>query len=124
MAILREASRLDRHLQLMQRSSPKPKPTTLATVPVGYADGFDRRLSSSGYMLVCGRKAPVVGRVCMDHTMLDVGHIPDVKIEDEVVIFGRQGNSSISVDEIAAVLKTINYEVVSTISDRVPRVYV
>jgi len=99
------------------------KPTTLATVPVGYADGFNRLLSSCGYMIVCGRKAPVVGRVCMDLTVLDVGHIPDVRLEDEAVIFGKQGDSAITVDEIATTLKTINYEVVSTITDRVPRLY-
>ncbi len=99
------------------------KATTIATIPAGYADGLNRLLSSQGHMLVSGSKAPVVGRVCMDLTMLDVGHIPDVQIEDEVVIFGRQGNSSLTVDEIASALKTINYEVVSTITDRVPRVY-
>jgi alanine racemase len=99
------------------------RPTTIATIPVGYADGFSRLLSSRGRMLVCGRKAPVVGRVCMDFTMLDVGDIPDVSLEDEVVIFGRQGDSTITVDELAAALHTINYEIVSTITDRVPRIY-
>ncbi|MCP4345082.1 MAG: alanine racemase [Desulfobacterales bacterium] len=100
------------------------KPTTIATIPAGYADGLNRMLSSRGHMLVCGSKAPVVGRVCMDLTMLDVGHIPDVHIEDEVVIFGSQGNSSLTVDEIASALNTINYEIVSTITDRVPRLYI
>jgi alanine racemase len=99
------------------------KQTVLATIPIGYADGYNRHLSSRGWMLVRGRKAPVVGRVCMDLTILDVGHIPDVRLEDEVVLFGRQGDSAIHVDEIAATLETINYEVVSTISDRVPRWY-
>ncbi len=100
-----------------------PKSTTVATVPVGYADGYNRRLSSRGQMLVGGQRAPVVGRICMDLTMLDVGHIPDVRLEDEVVIFGKQGNLTITVDEIAAILETINYEVVSTVTDRVPRFY-
>ncbi len=99
------------------------KPTTLATVPVGYADGFNRLLSSCGHMLVCGQRSPVVGRVCMDMTVLDVGNIQDVLLEDEVVIFGKQGDESITVDEIASTLKTINYEIVSTITDRVPRIY-
>ncbi len=99
------------------------KPTTIATVSIGYADGFNRLLSSRGYMLVRGHKAPVVGRVCMDLTMLDVGDIPDVELEEEVVVFGKQGSSSITVDEIASNLNTINYEVVSTITDRVPRLY-
>ena len=100
-----------------------PKPTTIASIPVGYADGFNRLLSSRGHMLVRGHRARVVGRVCMDQTMLDVGHIPDVNLEDEVVIFGRQEDESITVDEIAASLKTINYEIVSTLTARVPIIY-
>ena len=99
------------------------KSTTIATVPVGYADGFNRLLSSRGHMLVCGQRAPIVGRVCMDMTMLDVGDIPEVSHGDKVIIFGRQGSESITVDEIASTLKTINYEIVSTITDRVPRIY-
>ena len=99
------------------------KATTIATVPIGYADGFNRLLSSRGDMLVCGRKAPIIGRVCMDMTMLDVGDIPEVSLEDEVVIFGKQGNASITVDEIASSINTINYEIISTIADRVPRIY-
>ncbi|UCF85707.1 MAG: alanine racemase, partial [Desulfobacteraceae bacterium] len=99
------------------------KPTTIATVPVGYADGLNRLLSSRGHMLVCGRRVPIAGRVCMDLTMLDVGNIPQVNIEDEVVIFGRQGDASITVDEIASTLNTINYEIVTTVTARVPRVH-
>ncbi len=100
------------------------QPTVIATVPIGYADGFSRALSSRGHMLVAGRRAPIVGRVCMDLTMLDVGHIPNVSPEAEVVIMGKQGRESISADEIAALLNTINYEIVSTILSRVPRLYV
>ncbi len=99
------------------------KLTTIASIPVGYADGFNRLLSSRGHMLVRGRRAPIVGRVCMDQTMLDVGHIPDVNLEDEVVIFGTQGYESITVDEIAASLNTINYEIVSALTARVPVIY-
>ena len=99
-------------------------PTTIATVPVGYADGYNRMLSSRGHMLVHGKKVPIVGRVCMDLTMLDVGKLSNVNIEDEVVIFGQQGNASITADEIASRLNTINYEIVSTITARVPRVYI
>jgi len=100
------------------------KPTTIATVSIGYADGLNRLLSSKGRMLVCGgQSAPIVGRVCMDMTMLDVGEIPEVVMEQEVVVFGKQGNASISVDEIASTINTINYEVVSTIMERVPRIY-
>ena len=100
-----------------------PKPTTIASIPVGYADGFNRLLSSRGHMLVRGRRAPIVGRVCMDQTMLDVGHIPDVKLEDEVVIFGKQKDESITADEIASTLNTINYEIVSALTARVPIIY-
>lgn len=99
------------------------KPTTIATIPIGYGDGFSRLMSSNGDMLVHGQRAPIIGRVCMDLTMIDVGHIPEVEIGDEVVIFGRQGSASISADEIARFTDTINYEVVTRISDRVPRVY-
>jgi alanine racemase len=100
------------------------KPTTIATIPVGYGDGLSRLMSSNGHMLVNGQRAPIIGRVCMDLTMLDVGHIPEAKIEDEVVVFGKQGNTSISADEIAERTGTINYEVVTRISNRVLRVYV
>ena len=99
------------------------KPTTIASVPVGYADGFSWLLSSRGHMLVGGRRAPIVGRVCMDTTMLDVGHVPGIDLEDEVVIFGRQQDASITADEIAASLDTINYEIVSSLTARIPRVY-
>jgi alanine racemase len=100
-----------------------PTATTIATIPIGYADGLNRLLSSNGQMLVHGQRAPIIGRVCMDLTMLDVGHIDNVRMGDEVVIFGQQGSGSITVDEIASALNTINYEIVSTITARVPRVY-
>jgi alanine racemase len=93
-------------------------------VPIGYAEGYNRLLSSRGHMLVRGRRAPVVGRVCMDLTVLDVGAIEGVRVEDEVVVFGRQEKEQITADEIAAALNTINYEVVTAVTDRVLRVYV
>jgi alanine racemase len=99
------------------------KPTTIATIPIGYADGLNRLLSSSGQMLVHGQRAPIIGRVCMDLTMLDVGHIDNVQLGDEVVILGQQGDEAITADEIASALNTINYEIVSSITARVPRVY-
>jgi alanine racemase len=99
------------------------KPTIIATVPVGYADGLSRLLSSCGHMLVHGQRVPIVGRVCMDLTMLDVGELKEVGIEDEVVVFGQQENESITADELAATLNTINYEIVTSITARVPRVY-
>jgi alanine racemase len=100
------------------------QPTTIATVPIGYADGLNRLLSSSGQMLVGGRRVPIVGRVCMDLTMLDVGDAKNVQMGDEVVVFGQQGNVTLSVDEMAATLNTINYEIVTGISARVSRIYI
>ena len=101
-----------------------PGPTRIATIPIGYADGYDRVLSSTGHMLVRGSRAPIIGRVCMDLTMIDVGHVPDARVEDEVVILGSQGGETISADEIAQRVGTINYEIVSSLTARVPKVYV
>jgi alanine racemase len=100
-----------------------PAPTLVATVPVGYADGYSRLLSNRGHMLVRGMKAPVVGRVCMDLTMLDVGHIPGVSPGDEVMVFGKQGDMPLSADDLADLAGTISYEIVTSISDRIPREY-
>ncbi len=96
----------------------------IATVPIGYADGYTRLMSNKGRMLVNGEFAPVVGRICMDQCMIDVTDLQkDVHVGDEVVIFGSQGGASISVDEIAAEVGTINYELVCIIGKRIPRVY-
>ena len=97
--------------------------TKIAIIPVGYADGYPRLLSSNGFMLVRGKRAPIAGRVCMDQTMIDVGHVPMVRPGDEVVLIGRQGEEEISADEIASNAGTINYEIVSLLSTRLPRVY-
>lgn len=99
------------------------KPTTLATVAVGYADGLNRALSSRGQMLAGGRRAPIVGRICMDLTLLDVGEVPGVSVGDEVVILGRQKEQVLTAEDLATTLDTINYEIVTSISGRVPRVY-
>lgn len=101
-----------------------PKPTRIATVPIGYADGYDRMLSSKGEMLVKGYRAPIIGRVCMDLTMIDIGQIPEVSLEDEVVILGTQGDETISADDIAEMVGTINYEVVSSLTLRVPKLHI
>ena len=98
-------------------------PTVIATVPIGYADGLNRALSSCGHMLVGGQRAPIVGRVCMDQTMLDVGHIQGVGFDDEVVVFGKQGEETISVEEVASHINSINYEIVCAITNRVTRQY-
>jgi len=95
----------------------------VATIPIGYADGYNRRLSNCGHALVRGIRVPVIGRVCMDQAMLDVTDIPGVSIGDEVVLYGRQGNQEIAMEEIESILGTISYEIVCSISKRVPRVY-
>jgi alanine racemase len=100
-----------------------PAPTVIGTVAAGYADGIQRRLSNRGEMLVQGRRAPIVGRVCMDLIMLDLGPTSTAAAGDEVVIIGRQGEAVISADEIATRLDTINYEIVFTNATRVPRLY-
>jgi alanine racemase len=97
-------------------------PARIAVIPVGYADGFRRTPHDWGDVLVKGQRASVVGRVCMDQTMIDVTHIPDVRQGDEVVLIGEQGGDRITVGEVAERLGTINYEVVSEILARVPRV--
>ncbi len=97
--------------------------TVIATIPVGYADGYSRRLSSKGEVLVRGRRAPVAGRVCMDQCMIDVGDVPGVAPGDEVILFGRQGDVTLPVEEVAGWMGTINYEVVCLVGARVPRIY-
>ena len=94
----------------------------IAVIPVGYADGFRRAPQNWGEVLVGGQRAPLVGRVSMDMTMINVTNIPGVRIGDEVVLIGRQGDEAISADAVARQLGTISYEVVSTILARVPRV--
>ncbi len=100
------------------------KESVIATVPVGYADGYIRRMQKGGRVIVNGHYAPIVGRVCMDQFMIDVTDIPDVKPGDDVILMGSDGNISITADEIAKVLDTINYEVVCMIGKRVPREYI
>ncbi|MBP7175038.1 MAG: alanine racemase [Thermoclostridium sp.] len=96
----------------------------IATIPIGYADGYSRLLSNTGRVLIHGEYAPVLGRVCMDQCMVDVTDIPTpVTTGDEAVLFGKQGNREITVDEVAALSQTVNYEVVCLIGKRVPRVY-
>ncbi len=99
------------------------KPTTIATLPIGYADGYGRILSNKAKTLVRGQTAPVVGKVTMDQIMIDVGHIEGVKLGDEVVLIGRQGGNEIRCEELARLAGTIPYEIVCSISNRVPRIY-
>lgn len=98
--------------------------TKIATIPIGYADGYARKMSNKGRVLIRGQYANVVGRICMDQFMVDVSHIKDVAIGDEVVVFGKQGENTIPIEELAQITETINYEVMCMIGKRVPRIYV
>jgi len=95
----------------------------IATLPIGYADGYSRHLSNHGEVLIRGRRAPVVGKVCMDFTMVDVTGIPHVSEGDEVILMGRQGKDQITPEEIAEKVNSISYEVLCSIGKRVPRIY-
>jgi alanine racemase len=97
--------------------------THVATVPIGYADGYARSMSNTAYMLVCGQPAPVIGRVCMDQCLLDVTAIDGVCVDTEVTVFGRDGEMLLPIEQIAEWASTINYEVICRISRRVPRRY-
>ena len=99
------------------------RPTRVATIPVGYADGYRRNLSGKFYVLIRGKKAPILGRICMDQMMVDVTEIPEAQQNDPVVLVGRSGEARITVEEIAAQGDSFNYEFVCGISRRVPRVY-
>ncbi len=96
----------------------------IATLPFGYADGYPRILSNKGEVLYKGRRAKIVGRVTMDQVMIDLTKFKEAKVGDDVIIMGRDGNEEITADEIAKKCKTINYEIVTRIGKRVPRVYI
>ncbi len=97
--------------------------TKIATISIGYADGYPRALSNKGRVLIHGQSAPIIGRVCMDQIMVDVTHIPDVKVEDVVTLVGPDGDEYISVEEAAELSGSFNYEFICDISKRVPRIY-
>ena len=99
------------------------RPMTVATVPVGYADGYRRSLSGKFSVLIRGQRAPILGRICMDQMIVDVSHIPGVGLNDQVVLVGRDGNEEITVEQIAAAADSFNYEFICGISRRVPRFY-
>ena len=100
------------------------RPTRLATVPVGYADGYPRQLSGKAHVLIGGRPAPICGRVCMDQMMVDVTDIPGVKRGDRVVLLGRDGENEITVDMLGELSGRFPYEFVCCINKRVPRIYI
>jgi alanine racemase len=99
------------------------RPTTLAAIPVGYADGYSRHLSNQGEVLVRGARATVAGTVCMDWTLIDVSHIPGVAVGDQVTLLGRDNGSVVTADEWAQKVGSISYEVFCQVSKRVPRIY-
>lgn len=99
------------------------KKTKIATIPVGYGDGYARGLSNKGYVLIHGKKAPICGRVCMDQFMVDVTEIEDVKPLDEVTLLGRDGDENITMEELGNLSGRFNYEFACLITDRVPRIY-
>lgn len=95
--------------------------TKMAILPVGYYDGYNRMLSNNGYVLINGKRAPIRGRVCMNISMVDVSHIPEAKVEDEVVLLGKQGEEEVNASQLATWLQTINYEVVTHINEKIRR---
>lgn len=103
------------------RSFKTKKESKIATIPIGYADGFRRSLSNNGYVIIRGKKVPIVGKVCMDSFMADVTELEVVEVGDDVWIWD---NDQITLDEVANRCDTINYEMISTISARVPRKFI
>jgi alanine racemase len=99
------------------------RPTTVALLPIGFGDGYSRRLSNKGLVLIRGKRAPIVGRVCMDQAIVDVSAIPDVQLDDEVVLFGRQNGEEITTYEVGSLMDSNFAVVITAIAARVPRVY-
>jgi len=97
--------------------------TRVATLPVGYADGYPRALSNRGHVIIHGQYAPILGRICMDMCMVDVTDIPDVHMEDEVILLGEDGSCRVTMEEIGAMSASFNYETACRVSQRVPRLY-
>ncbi len=106
------------------RSHRVTRPGIIATLPIGYADGYDRKLSNRSHVLIGGTEAPVLGRICMNMCMVDISHIKGVSMEDEVVLLGRQGDKVITADDLAELVGTINYEITTKISPLLPRLIV
>ena len=100
------------------------KPLRVATLPVGYADGYPRALSNRGSVLIHGKRCPILGRICMDQMMVDVSGVPEAVSEDPVVLIGKDGEAVMSVEEVADAAYSFNYEFVCGIARRIPRVYV
>jgi alanine racemase len=101
-----------------------PRDCRIATLPAGYADGVDRRLSGRGQVIVCGRYAPIVGTISMDLTLVDVTDFPQLTLGEEVILIGRKGDCALTAVDIAEIAGTIPHEILSSIGKRVPRRYV
>ena len=99
------------------------KPTKIATVPVGYADGYPRSLSNKGEVLIRGKRCPIIGRICMDQMMVDVTNIEDVKVGDKITLVGKDKSEEITFDEIGEKSGRFNYETICLLNKRIPRVY-
>ena len=106
------------------RSYIAPQPTRVATIPIGYADGYNRLLSNSGIVLIKGQEFPIIGRITMDLLMVDIGDNKNIEIGDKVVLLGKQKNNEISIHSICQKTNTIPYEIMCSISSRVPRTYI
>ncbi|MDQ7822878.1 MAG: alanine racemase [Candidatus Eremiobacteraeota bacterium] len=106
------------------RSYRVTRPARIAVLPVGYADGYDRKLSSRGSVIIRGKEAPLVGRICMNMCMADITHIPGASVEDEVILLGTRKSASISADAMAELIGTINYEVTTRINPLLPRMII
>ncbi len=98
------------------------KPTLMAAIPVGYWEGYDRKLSNKGVVLIHGQRCPIIGRICMNISMVDVSRIKNIKVGDDVVLIGKQGGEEVSADDLARKVGTINYEVVTRINPQLPRI--
>lgn len=101
-----------------------PSERLIATIPLGYADGYTRALSSRAYVLIKGQRAPITGRICMDQFMVDVTDIDGVKIGDEVVLYGSQGDETIYIDDLADLIDTVPNEILTSLGQRVPKAYI
>lgn len=99
------------------------KKTMVATIPVGYGDGYPRSLSSKGYVLIHGKKAPILGRVCMDQFMVDVTDLPEAKMDDEVTLIGKDGDAKITLEELGELSGRFNYEFACDLDKRIPRIF-
>ncbi len=95
----------------------------VATIPIGYGDGYPRALSNKGSILIHGKKAPILGRICMDQTMVDISDIPEAKEGDEVVVIGKSGDNELSAEEVSELAGSFNYELLCDLGKRIPRVY-